>query len=80
MSQPEPRRAGARIKPYTLFQAVFIVDIVLGAGLNLFADNLGGDDAGLIQALQLVGIGLMIAGAMGYLIMAALARRARRAP
>ncbi len=80
MSQPVPRRPGARIKPYTLFQAVFIVDIVLGAGLNLFADNLGGDDVGLVQALQLVGIGLMLAGAIGYFIMAALARRARRAP
>ncbi len=78
MSQPDPRRPGARIKPYRLFQAVFLVDIVLGAGLNLFADRLGGEDGGLVQALQLVGIGLMIAGAMGYFIMAALARRARR--
>ncbi len=74
------RPAGARIKPYTLFQAVFIVDIVLGAGLNLFADKLGGEDVGLVQALELVGIGLMVAGGMGYLIMAALARRARRVP
>ena len=57
---------------------MFIVDIVLGAGLNLFANRLGGEDAVLVQALQLVGIGLMVAGAMGYLIMAALARRARR--
>ncbi len=78
MSQPEPRRPGARTKPYALFQAVFIVDIVLGAGLNLFADRLGGEDMGLVQALKLVGIGLMVAGAMGYFIMAALARRARR--
>jgi hypothetical protein len=78
MSQPEPRRPGARTKPYALFQAVFIVDIVLGAGLNLFANRLGGEDAVLVQALQLVGIGLMVAGAMGYLIMAVLARRARR--
>ena len=80
MSQPEPRRPGARTKSYTLFQAVFLVDIVLGAGLNLFADRLGGEDMGLVQALQLVGIGLMVAGGIGYLIMAALARRARRAP
>ena len=71
------RPAGARIKSYTLFQAVFIADIVLGAGLNLFADNLGGDDAGLVQALRLVGIGLMVAGAIGFLIMAVLGRRAR---
>ncbi len=78
MSQPEPRRPGARTKTHTLFQAVFIVDIVLGAGLNLFADRLGGEDAGLVQALQLVGIGLMVFGAIGYFIMAALARRARR--
>lgn len=78
MSQPEPRRAGARIKAYTLFQAVFIADIVLGAAINLFADNLGGDDAGLVQALRLVGFGLMVAGAIGYFFMAALARRARR--
>lgn len=77
MSRPEPRRPGARIKSYTLFQAVFMIDIVLGAGLNLFADNLGGDDVGLVQALRLVGIGLMVAGAIGYLIMAALGRRAR---
>ncbi len=78
MSQPEPRRPAARTKTHTLFQAVFIVDIVLGAGLNLFANRLGGEDMGLVQALQLVGIGLMVAGGMGYLIMAALARRARR--
>ncbi len=80
MSQPEPRRPGARIKSYALFQVVFIVDIVLGAGLSLFAESLGGEDMVLVQALQLVGIGLMVAGGMGYLIMAALARRARRAP
>ncbi len=80
MSQPEPRRPGARIKPHTLFQAMFMVDIVLGAGLNPFADRLGGEDMGLVQALQLVGIGLMAAGGIGYFIMAALARRARRAP
>ncbi len=80
MSQPEPRRPGARTKSYALFQVVFIVDIVLGAGLNLFADRLGGEDAVLVQALELVGIGLMVAGGMGYLIMAALARRARRVP
>ena len=71
------RPAGARIKPFTLFQGVFIADIVLGAALNLFADNLGGDDAVLVQALRLVGIGLMVAGAIGYFIIAALARRAR---
>ncbi len=57
--------AGARSKSYTLFQGVFIADIVLGAAINLFAGNLGGDDAVLVQALQLVGIGLMVAGAIG---------------
>ncbi len=80
MSQPEPRRPGARTKSTTLFQALFLADIVLGAGLNLFADRLGGEDAVLVQALELVGIGLMAAGGMGYLIMAALGRRARRSP
>ncbi len=80
MSQPEPRRPGGRTKPHRLFQAVFLADIGLGAGLNLFADRLGSENAVLVQALELVGIGLMVAGGMGYLIMAALARRARRAP
>lgn len=77
MNKPEPD-AAARARPYRLFQLVFVGDAVIGAVIYLFASEVGGEDAFLVQALEIVGLGLVIAGAVGTLMFAALARGARR--
>ena len=74
------RNPAARVGPYRLIQKIFVADIAIGAGIYLFAARIDGADAPLIQALEIVGLGLAAAGGIGFLMFAALARGARKSP
>jgi hypothetical protein len=52
-----------------------VADIAIGLLLWWFAGGLSGDE-GLVWALEIVGLGLAVAGLVGYLMFAALARGA----
>ncbi|MFQ5954306.1 MAG: hypothetical protein ACE5JZ_04510 [Kiloniellales bacterium] len=79
MNKPETNPA-VRLGFYRLIQGIFVADIVIGALMHLFADRIGGADEALVEALEIVGFGLVVAGAIGYFVFAALARGARKAP
>ena len=79
MNKPQANPA-ARLGFYRVIQGVFVADIVIGAVLNLYAGRIGSADEASTQALETVGFWLLVAGAIGYFVFAALARGARRAP
>lgn len=78
MNKPQANPA-ARLGFYRVIQGVFVADIVIGAVLNFSAGRIGGADEAYTPALETVGFWLMVAGAIGYFVFAALARGARRA-
>ncbi len=80
---PDP---ATRERLFRLIRWVFVADLVMGFLLWLFAGAIGGalaaanrpGDSALADALELVGLGLTAAGGLGYLMMEALARGARK--
>jgi hypothetical protein len=78
MKRPTPD-AAARARALRLIQWVFLADIAAGLVLWLIAGELGVDED-LASALRIVGLGLAVAGFIGYLIFSALARGVRKRP
>ncbi len=76
-TQPK-KDASQRLWMFRLIQWIFVLDMALGAGLQYFAADIAGDDVDFAGALYIVGLGLLVAGLIGFLIFAALARGARR--
>ena len=67
-----------RTRVFRLIQWIFVADILVGALIRYFAEAIGGGDANLVGALELVGLGLIVVGAVGYLMFVALAHGARK--
>ena len=78
MTPQSKKDPSERLWLYRLIQWIFVLDMALGAGLQYFAGDIAGDDFDLAGAVYIAGLGLLIAGLIGFVIFSLLARSARR--